>query len=237
MTTRMVFSLTLFILTCIAGSYCMSLECYLKTEVACSHIPGTKAFPNTPEELQEACQNFVASGNCALEIHEECVKNESFWDSEEDHKDFQNTMEFYEENCNEDSPIYQVISRNIECVAATVKTSPKQCDFASVEEDDREKIIELIDMTPFGCVADVWSENCFKAVFDLECGDEIRDAFSKIAPHAVYFTNIDLCEDVQSKLYYLEEAFKSIFSDGKSINEGLPEIFETIENNKEKFMF
>lgn len=63
------------------------------------------------------------------------------------------------------------------------------------------------------------------AKFDVECGNDVRDAVAEI------LNTLDMsqyCKEFRSEVFYLESAFKSEFRQGNYGQAALPGIFEAI---------
>ena len=82
------------------------------------------------------------------------------------------------------------------------------------------------------CRSNAWTRSCINAKFSVECGNETRDAVSKILPYTGIMTNNKECfMEIIPKLSYLEDIFGSVFSQGKSVEESLAEIIASIQIN------
>lgn len=221
----MLFSGLMFI-TLVGGSYCLSSECLQQMETVCSYNLRARHFPTSAEELEEFCQYITDSGKCALRIYEECERSRRFGLSK-DFWDFQKRINFFTESCKNSSHLYKAMSSNIECVATTIKNLRGACYFSYVKEKYQKRIFKMNRWIPRSCLRDIWTDYCFNAKFFLECGEETRNAVSEIAPYAVYFSDIGECDMYKSSLeaIQLEEIFKSVFVQGKNVNQGLSDMF------------
>lgn len=72
---------------------------------------------------------------------------------------------------------------------------------------------------------------CKNAKFDVECGNDVRDAIAQILEEVHYVR--PYCKQRRSALLYFEAAFKSEFRRGNYGRTALPGIFEAISKQRD----
>ena len=73
---------------------------------------------------------------------------------------------------------------------------------------------------------DAWNFYCVTGRFDVECGNDVKNAISEILDHTGYMH--PSCREVKNELSHFQEAFISEFRKGKHGQAAVPGILESI---------